>query len=45
MLSAQPQEMVWSAAADPLPEGRTLGEPVILFEKLEAPAGEGSPDS
>ncbi len=45
MLSAEPQEMVWSAGADPLPEGRTLGEPVILFEKLEARAGEGSPDS
>jgi hypothetical protein len=27
--------MAWAAAADPLPEGRKLGEPVILFEKIE----------
>lgn len=41
MLSAGPQEMVWRAAADPLPEGRRLGEPVILFRKLEEPPVEG----
>ncbi len=35
MLSAGPEEMVWAAAAEPLPEGRALGEPVILFEKIE----------
>ncbi|MHC5035320.1 MAG: class I tRNA ligase family protein, partial [Planctomycetota bacterium] len=35
MLSAAPEELTWSAAADPLPEGRQLGEPVILFDKLE----------
>ena len=38
MLAAAPQEMAWSAAADPLPEGRKLGEPVILFEKIEEEA-------
>jgi len=37
MLSAEPAELVWNAAADPLPEGRRLGEPAILFEKLEPP--------
>jgi len=41
MLSAGPQEMVWRAAAGPLPEGRRLGEPVILFRKLEEPPVEG----
>ncbi len=35
MLALGPQETAWSAAAEPLPEGRTLGEPVILFEKIE----------
>ncbi|MHC4592550.1 MAG: methionine--tRNA ligase, partial [Planctomycetota bacterium] len=41
MLSAAPEELTWSAAADPLPEGRQLGEPVILFQKLEElPAGD-----
>ncbi len=40
MLSAGPEEMKWPAATEPLPEGRELGEPVILFEKLEAPAQE-----
>ncbi|MHC4788113.1 MAG: methionine--tRNA ligase [Planctomycetota bacterium] len=39
MLAVGPEEMAWSAAADPLPEGRALGEPVMLFEKLELPAG------
>lgn len=38
MLSATPQEMAWDAAAGLLPEGRALGDPVILFEKLEGPA-------
>ncbi len=37
MLSAQPGEMLWPAAAEPLPEGRELGEPVILFDKMEMP--------
>ena len=43
MLSAEADEMRWPVAAQPLPEGRPLGEPVILFEKLEEPgeAGEG----
>ena len=40
MLSAGPEEMVWDAAADPLPEGRALGEPAILFEKIEEPEEE-----
>ena len=40
MLSAGPEEMVWDAAADPLPEGRALGEPTILFEKIEEPEDE-----
>jgi len=35
MLSAEPAEMRWNAAAEPLPEGRALGEPVILFSKME----------
>jgi len=38
MLSAGSEELTWQAAAQPLPEGRPLGEPVILFEKLEPPA-------
>ena len=42
MLSAAPAEAAWSAAAQPLPEGRALGEPVILFHKIEEPADEGS---
>ncbi len=45
MLSAGRDEMRWPVAAQPLPEGRPLGEPVILFEKLEEPAqeaGEGT---
>ena len=35
MLALALQEMTWAAAADPLPEGRALGEPVILFDKIE----------
>jgi methionyl-tRNA synthetase len=38
MLSAAPAEMRWDSAPEPLPEGRKLGEPVILFTKLEEPA-------
>jgi methionyl-tRNA synthetase len=41
MLSAGPEEVRWQAAAAPLPEGRKLGEPVILFEKLELPEEQG----
>jgi methionyl-tRNA synthetase len=41
MLAATPQEMRWQAASQPLPEGRSLGEPVILFHKLDEPAGSG----
>jgi methionyl-tRNA synthetase len=37
MLATGPEEMRWQAAADALPEGRKLGEPAILFEKLELP--------
>ena len=37
MLSAAAEELTWQAAAEPLPEGRPLGEPAILFEKLELP--------
>jgi methionyl-tRNA synthetase len=41
MLSAEPDELRWAAAAGPVPEGRQLGEPVILFDKIEeAPAPE-----
>ncbi|MFW6189270.1 MAG: methionine--tRNA ligase [Planctomycetota bacterium] len=35
MLSAEPEEMKWPVAAQPLPEGRELGEAEILFEKME----------
>jgi len=35
MLSAQERSLRWDAAAEPLPEGLTLGEAQILFEKLE----------
>jgi methionyl-tRNA synthetase len=42
MLSCGPEEMGWQSAAEPLPEGRKLGEPVILFEKLDMP-GAGPP--
>jgi methionyl-tRNA synthetase len=38
MLGAGPDEMRWDAAAEPAPEGRPLGEPAILFEKLEQPS-------
>ncbi|MGD2175078.1 MAG: methionine--tRNA ligase [Candidatus Brocadiaceae bacterium] len=37
MLSAETEEMLWPSAGRPLPEGRELGEPVILFEKMEEP--------
>ena len=37
MLGAGLAEMAWRAASQPLPEGRRLGEPVILFEKIETP--------
>ena len=37
MLSCEPDEMLWHNATEPLPEGRELGEPTILFEKLEEP--------
>ncbi len=37
MLRCSAGEMVWSNAAEPLPEGRELGEPVILFEKIDEP--------
>ncbi len=37
MLSCEPEEMLWDNATEPLPEGRELGEPTILFEKLEEP--------
>ncbi len=35
MLSCEPDELLWDNAAEPLPEGRELDEPVILFEKIE----------
>jgi len=41
MLSCEPAELRWAHAARPLPEGRALGEPQILFAKLEAPAEKG----
>ncbi len=37
MLQAEPDEMVWAAAADGLPEGCGLAEAEILFEKLDIP--------
>ena len=40
MLSCEPDELVWSRAAEALPAGRALGEPVILFVKLEEPSDE-----
>jgi methionyl-tRNA synthetase len=35
MLACDETEMSWPHAAEALPEGRELGEPVILFEKIE----------
>jgi len=35
MLSLAGDETAWAQAANPLPEGLELGEPEILFEKLE----------
>ncbi len=35
MLACGDEEFVWAAAADPLPENRTLGEAVMLFRKIE----------
>jgi methionyl-tRNA synthetase len=35
MLGAGRDEMAWAAAANPLPEGRELGEPEVLFAKLD----------
>ncbi|MFO7959261.1 MAG: methionine--tRNA ligase [Candidatus Brocadiia bacterium] len=40
MLSVAEDEMTWAQAADSLPEGLELGEPEILFEKLEEPPEE-----
>ena len=34
MLAEDEENMKWHKAAEPLPEGRELGEPEILFEKL-----------
>jgi len=44
MLATEPDEMKWAAAAESLPEGRKLGEAVILFEKLEMPEELGDAD-
>ena len=41
MLAAAPEELRWQAAGEPLPEGRKLGDPAILFEKLEPPEPDG----
>jgi methionyl-tRNA synthetase len=35
MLVEDEDNMKWHRAAEPLPEGRELGEPEILFEKLQ----------
>lgn len=35
MLGCNEQEMLWANAAAALPEGRKLGEPIILFNKIE----------
>jgi methionyl-tRNA synthetase len=35
MLGLTPEERTWQAAAEPLPEGRKLGEAAVLFAKLE----------
>jgi len=37
MLSCEPEELRWAEATRPLPQGRRLGEPKILFTKLELP--------
>jgi len=41
MLACTPEELTWPRAAAPLPEGRPLGEPQMLFVKLEMPADAG----
>jgi len=38
MLSCEADELKWANAARPLPEGRKLGDPEILFAKLELPS-------
>jgi len=35
MLACSPDELKWCEAATPLPAGRKLGEPVVLFSKME----------
>ena len=37
MLSCEAEELKWADATDPLPEGRVLGEPELLFVKLDTP--------
>jgi methionyl-tRNA synthetase len=37
MLGMEAEERAWADAANPLPEGRPLGKPVILFSKLDVP--------
>ncbi|MFP4176696.1 MAG: methionine--tRNA ligase [Candidatus Brocadiia bacterium] len=37
MLACNEHELTWDKAAEPLPEGRELGEPEILYEKLDLP--------
>jgi len=40
MLSCDADERRWSEATRSLPQGRQLGEPRILFTKLEPPASQ-----
>ena len=40
MLRCEADELRWQRAAEPLPEGRALGEAKILFTKLEVPEAE-----
>jgi len=42
MLSMEEGEVGWATAAEPLPEGRSLGRAEILFEKLEMPPTPGA---
>jgi len=44
MLGCGAEERLWASAADPLPEGRALAEPEMLFAKLEPPEQVG-PDA
>ena len=37
MLACSPDELKWSEASKPLPTGRALGEPEIMFVKIETP--------